>query len=501
MTTVWKIPFPVAPILAALAVGLLGVIIGLPALRVRGVNLAIVTVVMAVAINSVYFDNDSLNGGINGGQVTGPTLFGLNLEIGSGGSYPRIQFGLLCLVVLTLVALGVANLRRSRLGRADARGPRQRAVRRRQRDQRGAREAGRLRASPPVIAGLGGALLGYQQTSVSGDSFDPLSGILLFGICYIAGITTITGAVAAGLIGSNGLIYVIINRQINFGSYYLLITGLILIFAIIRHPEGLGGTIQEPLERLARRVFRRKPPAATPALGAAVGAAHRQHRKGWCDVAADAVSAAPLLSVAGLTVRYGGVVALDSVSLSVPAGGFVGLIGPNGAGKTTFVDALTGFTRYSGEVRFDGARLDSEPAHVRARHGLARTFQSGGVFDDLTVEENILVGERSGSGWLSAVASVLSGRSAPASQATREIIGSLGLTGLLGMQAEELSEGQRKLVAVAQALASKPKLLLLDEPAAGLDSAESAWLGQQLLAVRDTRAWRSCSSITTWTWS
>jgi ABC-type branched-subunit amino acid transport system ATPase component len=215
-------------------------------------------------------------------------------------------------------------------------------------------------------------------------------------------------------------------------------------------------------------------PAAAAASASAAAAS--------ASAAADAV--APLLSVADLTVRYGGVVALDSVSLSVPAGGFVGLIGPNGAGKTTFVDALTGFARYSGEVRFDGARLDSEPAHVRARHGLARTFQSGGVFDDLTVEENILVGERSRSGWRSAVVSVLSGRSAPASPGTREIIGTLGLTGLLRMQAEELSEGQRKLVSVAQALASKPKLLLLDEPAAGLDSAESAWLGRQLLAVR-----------------
>lgn len=203
-------------------------------------------------------------------------------------------------------------------------------------------------------------------------------------------------------------------------------------------------------------------------------------------MAADTSSAAPLLSVAGLTVRYGGVVALDSVSLSVPAGGFVGLIGPNGAGKTTFVDALTGFTRYSGEVRFAGARLDREPAHVRARHGLARTFQSGGVFDDLTVEENIFVGERSGSGWLSAVWSVLSGRSAPASRAARDIVGSLGLTEFLGIRAEELSEGQRKLVSVAQALASRPKLLMLDEPAAGLDSAESAWLGRQLMAVRDS---------------
>ena len=201
---------------------------------------------------------------------------------------------------------------------------------------------------------------------------------------------------------------------------------------------------------------------------------------------ADVDPAAPLLSVTDLTVRYGGVVALDSVSMHVPAGGFVGLIGPNGAGKTTFVDALTGFTRYSGEVRFGGARLDREPAYARARHGLARTFQSGGVFDDLTVAENILIGERTGSGWLPAVISVLTGKSAPASRGTSDIIGSLGLAGLLGMRAEELSEGQRKLVSVAQALASKPKLLLLDEPAAGLDSAESAWLGEQLLAVRDS---------------
>lgn len=266
MTTVWKIPFPLAPILAAAAVGVLGIGIGLPALRVRGVNLAIVTVVMAVAINSVYFDNNSLNGGINGGQVTGPKLFGLNLEIGSGGSYPRIQFGLLCLVVLALIALGVANLRRSRLGaqmlavRANERSAAANGV-----------NVARVKlagfAIAACIAGLGGALLGYQQTAVSGNSFDALSGILLFGICYIAGITTITGAVAAGLIGSNGLIYVIINRQVNFGSYYLLITGLILIFAIIRHPEGLGGTVQEPLERLARRVVRRRPPDAATAAG------------------------------------------------------------------------------------------------------------------------------------------------------------------------------------------------------------------------------------------
>ena len=206
-------------------------------------------------------------------------------------------------------------------------------------------------------------------------------------------------------------------------------------------------------------------------------------------MAADTNSPVPLLRVTDLTVRYGGVLALDSVSLDVPAAGFVGLIGPNGAGKTTFVDALTGFARYTGEVCFNGARLDRQPAYLRARHGLARTFQSGGVFDDLTVEENILIGERSGSGWLPALTSVLTGRSAPASRATREIVGSLGLTGLLGLRAEELSEGQRKLVSVAQALASKAKLLLLDEPAAGLDLGGREDLLQRIAALlRDPRS-------------
>jgi ABC-type branched-subunit amino acid transport system ATPase component len=203
-------------------------------------------------------------------------------------------------------------------------------------------------------------------------------------------------------------------------------------------------------------------------------------------MAPDSSPAAPLLAVTDLTVRYGGVVALESVSLSVPAGRLIGLIGPNGAGKTTFVDAMTGFTSYTGEMWFDGTRLDGQPPHIRARHGLARTFQSGGVFDDLTVEENILIGERSGSGALSAARAVLTGYSPPRSPDTRRIIDSLRLTGLLAMRAEELSEGQRKLVCVAQALASQPKLVLMDEPAAGLDSTESAWLGQQLLAIRDS---------------
>jgi ABC-type branched-subunit amino acid transport system ATPase component len=190
-----------------------------------------------------------------------------------------------------------------------------------------------------------------------------------------------------------------------------------------------------------------------------------------------------LLTVTDLTVRYGGVVAVDHVSLTVPRGSIVGLIGPNGAGKTTMVDALTGFARYTGEVRFRGARLDGLRAHHRAARGLARTFQSAGIFDDLTVEENILIGERSGTRRFATLRAIFGGRVERPRPATQRIIEMLDLGASLDIQVSELSEGHRKLVSVAQALAGAPELVLFDEPAAGLDSTESAWLGEQLRAV------------------
>jgi branched-subunit amino acid ABC-type transport system permease component len=275
LTTEWGVPFPIAPIVAALFATVIGVAVGIPALRVRGVNLAIVTIAAGVAISSVYFENNTLDGGASGASVSGPSLFGLNLQIGSGGSYPRVQFGLLTLVVLTIVAVGVANLRRSRLG------AKMLAVRA---NERGAAANGINVAQVKLIgfalgsfiAGLGGAFLAYQQTTVTGDSFDALTSILLFATCYIAGITTVAGALVAGFIGSNGLLYVIINNQVSFGNYYLLVTGLLLVFAVIRHPEGIAGVAQEGIKGLIRRWRHVDPGAAPPELHTQLTAAEPQ---------------------------------------------------------------------------------------------------------------------------------------------------------------------------------------------------------------------------------
>ena len=173
-----------------------------------------------------------------------------------------------------------------------------------------------------------------------------------------------------------------------------------------------------------------------------------------------------------LTVRYGGVTAVDNVSLSVHEGQIVGLIGPNGAGKTTTIDALCGFHGCEGTVLLNGQDIGGRSPHIRAGLGLARTFQLAGVSDDLTVEENVLVGQQRAT--------------AGDADALDRILDDLGLTDMRELQVSVLSQGQRQLVSVARALAGAPRLLLLDEPAAGLDSTESLWLAERLRAVRDS---------------
>ncbi|MFG1921969.1 ATP-binding cassette domain-containing protein [Cryptosporangium sp. NPDC048952] len=477
------LPFPVAPLLAALVATFVGVVVGLPALRLRGLALGIVTLALAYAIEAAWFRNTELVG-TSGARVTQPSLFGLDLSVGAGEAFPRLPFGVLCLVVLVATGWGVARLRMSGLGSAML------AVRANERSAAGigvnvVRVKILAFALASFIAGIGGCLLAYRQTVVTFDSFTTLGGLALLSTAYLAGVTSVYGGVLAGVMAAGGITAIALDRWIHLGDWYQVVSGLGLIAVLLTNPEGLAGSGHDLVARVRRRFLRPEP--APAAAGAAPGAgtasdspaptsgALRSAPAAASSLAASSLAAGgvPRLEAEGVTVRYGGVTAVSEFDLRVGAGEVVGLIGPNGAGKTSVIDALTGFARASGTVKLDGAPIDGLAPHVRARRGLGRTFQALELHDDLTVEENVGVAVHSGS------------RAA----AVAEALGTVGIWPLAVRVAEDLSQGERQLVSLARACAAKPHVLLLDEPAAGLDSTESQRLGERIRAIaHDTGA-------------
>ena len=190
----------------------------------------------------------------------------------------------------------------------------------------------------------------------------------------------------------------------------------------------------------------------------------------------------PLLEACELSVRYGGVAALSDVSFTVEEGEVVGLIGPNGAGKTTCIDALTGFQPlHGGHVRFAGQMLDGVAPHERARLGFVRTFQALDLFDDLTVRVNLVVAATTPT-WRSTLTDALWPKR-HRHDAVDDAMELVGLAPLADRRPVELSNGERHQVSLGRALVSRPRLLLLDEPAAGLDPAESNALGELLRSL------------------
>ena len=250
LTQSLEIPFPFAPVLAAAAAAAIGVVIGLPALRLRGLTLGVVTLAFAYAIEAVWFRNTDVVG-TSGARVTRPELFGIDLGIGSGSDFPRIEFGLLCLFVLVVVALGVAALRKSALGSAML------AVRA---NERSAAAVGvnvvRVKvlsfALASFIAGLGGCLLAYRRSVVTFDSFTAIGGLALLSTAYLAGVTSVWGGLLAGILASTGIAFVALDKWVDLGEWFQVISGVLLIITLISHPEGLASGGHRIADRFAQ---------------------------------------------------------------------------------------------------------------------------------------------------------------------------------------------------------------------------------------------------------
>lgn len=229
------IPFPIAPILAAGVAAVLGLLVGLPSLRVRGINLAIVSLGLSVAVVEVWFKNPDWTGGFDGSSVPEPSIFGIDLGTGNDRS-----LGIVSLVALTLVALSVSALRRSATGRQML------AVRA---NERAAAAAGINPATTKLvafaisgfIAGIGGCLLGYQQTELSFSTFGVLISVTFLALAYLGGIASVSGAMVAGSLASGGIVFFFAQEQFEWGKYQQVFSGIGVIVVAVLFNEGIAG--------------------------------------------------------------------------------------------------------------------------------------------------------------------------------------------------------------------------------------------------------------------
>ena len=242
ISSAWGIGFPFSLILAGLCAIPVGLIIGLPALRLRGVNLAVVTLGFAAAMDAVVFTSHSFTGGTGGLPIPPPRLPGLNLAISQGKTYPTVVFGVLVLVVVILIGLLVARLRRGPAGRMLL------AIRSNERaaGSVGINVAqGKLMAFAlaAFIAGIGGALTGYMQGELTSDSFAAFTSISLLAIVFVAGVGRIAGAVVAGIMFSAaGLFVTFLNIHLSVGKYQAIVAGIALVLTAVQNPDGLTST-------------------------------------------------------------------------------------------------------------------------------------------------------------------------------------------------------------------------------------------------------------------
>jgi len=457
-----------APAGVAVAVAT-GGLMGIPALRTRGITLAIVTLGLGVVLFSLVLNNSSYNGGVAGISIDPPTLFGWSIN-------PLVyqgRYAMVCVTALFLAGLAITNVRRGASGRKLL------AVRS---NERAATALGisvygvKLYAFMLAagVAGVAGVLLAFMQSAVLPAQFDQLTSINYVTVTVVGGIGMIGGSGLGALLIPNGLVAQIFTAWPTLNSWLPLIGGLSVIFVLRTNQDGLWAMNRDMIVTAYQRLARRAPA--------------RRTARGPAAAAAPAVAASPAvprtvrvtpatLRVDGLSVTFGGVTAVADASLTIVPGEVAGLIGPNGAGKTTLIDAITGFVRPSGgDILLRDVSIHRWSARRRAVGGLARSFQSVELFAGLTVRENLAVACESAAGRLRFLSDLIRPGRVRLSPAALQAVDDFGLAGDLDRPAESLPFGRRRLVAIARAVAAQPSVLLLDEPAAGLDEVETAEL-------------------------
>ncbi len=444
--------------------GIFGVIIALPALRVKGPALAMVTIAFGIVIEKIVSEWQGVFGGQAGIYgVVPPSLFG-GVRLGPKEWVWFVGF------LAILAHLSIRALVNGKYGRAF------RAV---NTAEVAAESVGvsvyRFKVLAFVVSavtcGLAGALIAQQNQYISSD-FITFGLSIFFLLIVLFGGSSIYGPLLGALVLT--LLDAFLARWPHLQHFTY---GALLLFALYVMPDGLSGMVRNTSRKLLPSWF--APAALTRETSA------------W-RLRADEVAAAdlPLLKTENLYKAYGGVIPTNHVSISIKSGHIHSLIGPNGAGKTTLLNILSGVTEPdSGTVEFNGRSIAGLPANKICSLGLARTFQNLKLFSNMTVLENVQVGlhSRLKAGMLSYLLSMPRARHEEVStyRESLQILELLGLKDKAHELAGSLPYGLQRRLEIARALATHPRLLLLDEPAAGLNPQETQELIQVISQIRD----------------
>ena len=481
--TAWPVAFIGAIAVTAVA----SAIAGLPSLRIRGLQIAITTLAFQVFAEAFLFQRDDV-------KALGRTL----KQPGYFTSFRTLYyFAVGCVAVVLLV---LRRIRSTRAGRSfvAARDVEARAV------------SFGISPGPTkllsyalsgAIVGMGGALFALKETSVNSlDNFNLQTSLLLVAIVVVGGARSSVGILVAAvfvqalpsLVPKWGWLPLPPGLTLDELARYLpIVFAALLVVSIVRQPDGIGGVLRQAgagIDRLRYGIPERPSPRPMPTDP--VESAHKaESLRQVPRTLAERMPVPALLVGTHVTVQYGGVRALDDVSLEVRRGEIVGLIGANGAGKSTFFNAVSGLAPTRGSITYRGRELVGANPAGRSRAGVARTFQDMGLVRANTVRDNILLSQTWLAGYPAAAGIVGLFSAIPDERDLRRradlALELFGLDHLAGETLGDLPYGTMRIVEIAAAVASGPDLLLLDEATAGLTPEEAYQLGDRFLALRD----------------
>ena len=464
------LPFMLAVPVAAIAGAALAFVVGLPSLRLRGLYLAVATIGFAYAMARSLFRARSLTGGSSGIEVPRPI-------VGSFTFLKPADYLAVLLVLVGLLWVVDRNITGTRIGRAF------RAVKASEPVASSfGIDVGRHKLLAFVLsgafAGIAGAMYGPLARTVNAGAFEYDRSLLLVVIVVIGGLASRPGVVAAAFVYWElpQVLTGLFGERLRGWDLVLGAAGLMI--AVRNHPGGVAELVAHRRERKAEVV--ESPPLPTlpemprpPARTSAV---------------VDA--AVPVLEARSITVRFGGLVAVDDASLTVPRGAIAGLIGPNGAGKTTLFNAISGLVPVqSGSVTLLGRNVTALAPHARAAAGMGRTFQGIGLAKDLSILENLLLAQHAFAAYSIGEALLGAGRTGRTErelrQRAREAVVALGFERDIDKPVRLLSHGQQRIVELGCVLMAAPDIVMLDEPSAGMSPGAAENLAVRLRDIRD----------------